>query len=82
MTTANSNGGGPDVADSLVARYVEIDIALENPAARLGERVETALLTHGEPLRWAITAVSQGLAHVEAVVTYSATDQPADLSKP
>jgi hypothetical protein len=40
------------------------------------EAIATQLKTQGEPLRWAITAVDEGVAQVEAVVLQDAESQP------
>ena len=51
--------------------FVKIEISLPEPIANLPELVEQTLRSHGEPLRWAITAVDDQtrVATIEAVVT-------------
>ncbi len=51
--------------------FVKIELSLPEPIANLPELVEQTLRSHGEPLRWAITAVDDQtrVATIEAVVT-------------
>ena len=59
-------------------KFVVLDISLlkEDAAVtlrsdELRSRIETHLVQHGAPLRWAITAVNKSAqtAHIEAIVT-------------
>lgn len=60
----------------MLTQFVTLDIHLQDSPIQLQRAIATALQTHGEPLRWAITQVdlNRQVAHVEAVVT---VDQPA-----
>lgn len=65
----------PDTADSpsTAGSDVENSGLLRSDALR--SHIETQLMTHGSPLRWAITRIDydRQTAHVEAVVTMLAT---------
>ena len=52
----------------LTTRFIAIDVVLQTPGSTLRDQIEAQLQTVGQPLRWAITSVANGLAHVEAVV--------------
>ena len=52
----------------MVTQFITVDIDLRDLNRPLQDAIEAQLKTHGEPLRWAITAVNQGMAQVEAVV--------------
>jgi hypothetical protein len=55
-------------ASSMAIQFITVEINLADLVISLQAAVETQLKAQGEPLRWAITAVSQGIAQVEAVV--------------
>jgi hypothetical protein len=52
----------------MVTQFITVEIDLRDLKRPLQDTIETQLKTQGEPLRWAITAVNQGMAQVEAVV--------------
>ncbi len=52
----------------MVTQFITIEINLNDLTLSLQHSIEAQLTLQGEPLRWAITAVRQGIAHVEAVV--------------
>ena len=52
----------------MVTQFITVEIDLRDLNCPLQDAIEAQLKTHGEPLRWAITAVNQGMAQVEAVV--------------
>ena len=52
----------------MVTQFITVEINLRDLNRPLRDAIEAQLKTHGEPLRWAITAVNQGMAQVEAVV--------------
>ncbi|MBE9066705.1 hypothetical protein IQ260_08575 [Leptolyngbya cf. ectocarpi LEGE 11479] len=58
-------------AQPLTTEFVRMTVELQTGVA-LRDRIETQLRSHGDPLRWAITAVTGSVAHVEAVVTFVA----------
>lgn len=51
-------------------------VPLKTSGIHLRDNIEATLQTYGEPLRWAITAVEDNMAHVEAVVTIAASSPP------
>jgi hypothetical protein len=53
----------------MTTHFITAEINLQEVATPLPEAIEAQLQLEGEPLRWAITAVEQGVAQVEAVVT-------------
>ncbi|WP_404783534.1 hypothetical protein [Altericista sp. CCNU0014] len=55
----------------MVTQFVTIKIDLKDLDIPLQHAVEAQLERHGEPLRWSITAVSEGIARVEAVVLHN-----------
>lgn len=59
----------------LTTEFVRLAVPLQTRGIHLRDNIETALQTYGEPLRWAITAVEDNMAHVEAVVTRVAPGQ-------
>lgn len=52
----------------MITQFIAIEISLSDLTLSLQDTIEAQLTLQGEPLRWAITAVNQGIAHVEAVV--------------
>jgi hypothetical protein len=52
----------------MVTQFITVEINLKDLNGSLQNVIEAQLKTQGEPLRWAITAVNQGMAQVEAVV--------------
>jgi hypothetical protein len=52
----------------MVTQFITVEIDLKDLDRPLQDVIETHLKTQGEPLRWAITAVTQGIAQVEAVI--------------
>jgi hypothetical protein len=52
----------------MVTQFITVEIDLRDLNCPLQHALEAQLKMQGEPLRWAITAVNQGIAHVEAVV--------------
>lgn len=54
-------------APALALECLAIEVPLP-PAATLRDRIETALLPQGRPLRWAVTAIQGNKAIVEAVI--------------
>jgi hypothetical protein len=52
----------------MVIQFITVEIDLKDLKRPLQNVIEAQLKTQGEPLRWAITAVNQGMAQVEAVV--------------
>jgi hypothetical protein len=59
----------------MITQFITVEIDLKQAAPDLQLTIEAQIRTQGEPLRWAITAVHQGVAQVEAVVI-----QGADIS--
>lgn len=55
----------------MTTTFVTVEVALQADPAALHRSIAQTLRQHGDPLRWAITAVDQGrqVALVEAVVT-------------
>jgi hypothetical protein len=52
----------------MVTQFITVEIDLKDLDRPLQDVIEIHLKTQGEPLRWAITAVTQGIAQVEAVI--------------
>jgi hypothetical protein len=52
----------------MVTQFITVEIDLRGLNCPLQNALEAQLKMQGEPLRWAITAVNQGIAQVEAVV--------------
>ncbi|MEM9807253.1 MAG: hypothetical protein AAF959_18465 [Cyanobacteria bacterium P01_D01_bin.56] len=50
-------------------QFVQIQVALHGTGPDLRDCIEARLGEHGQPLRWAITAVDSTTARVEAIVT-------------
>lgn len=54
----------------MTTHLITAEIDLKTVATNLNSAIESALRTHGEPLRWSITEVDASqIAKVEAVVT-------------
>ncbi|GEM_PF-1488518 len=54
--------------------FVTLTLPIPEHSGQLRSQVESALRSHGHPLRWAITRIDQqnafpAIAHVEAIVT-------------
>lgn len=52
----------------MVTQFIIVEVNLNNLTLSLQHTIEAQLALQGKPLRWAITAVHQSIAHVEAVV--------------
>jgi hypothetical protein len=52
----------------MVTQFITVEIDLKNLNIPLQNAIEAQLQIQGEPLRWAVTAVNEGIAQVEAVV--------------
>jgi hypothetical protein len=52
----------------MVTQFITVEIDLSDLRCPLQDAIDAQLKTQGEPLRWAITAINQGMAQVEAVV--------------
>jgi hypothetical protein len=52
----------------MITQFITVEIDLKDLNLPLQDAIEAQLKLQGEPLRWAITAVKQGVAQVEAVV--------------
>jgi hypothetical protein len=52
----------------MVTQFITVEINLKNLNIPLQNTIEAQLQIQGEPLRWAVTAVNEGIAQVEAVV--------------
>lgn len=55
----------------MTTHFIEVDVDLQDSPLKMQQVIETALQEHGQPLRWAVTAVDteQQKARVEAIVT-------------
>jgi hypothetical protein len=53
----------------MTTHFITAEIDLESSPAALNVAIQSELQSRGEPLRWAITAVEEGIATLEAVVT-------------
>ncbi len=62
----------------MTTHFITTEVDWRDRPDSLPEAVEAALRPHGEPLRWAVTAVDDttGRAQVEAVVTSPEADVP------
>lgn len=60
----------------LATEFIQMTVPLYPGGIALRDAIETQLQAHGDPLRWAITAVDSNGVQVEAVVTV-ATSQDA-----
>lgn len=63
----------------MTTHFITAEIAPQESPLQLNQAIEAELQRRGEPLRWAITAVSADQVQVEAVVT-TAEEQPAEAS--
>jgi len=54
-------------SQSIALQFVALNLPLQ-PTHTLGDRIEAVLGQEGAPLRWAITAVDDDMALVEAVI--------------
>jgi hypothetical protein len=55
-------------ATQVVTQFITVEIDLKNLNTPLQDAIEAQLQIQGEPLRWAVTAVHEDIAQVEAVV--------------
>jgi hypothetical protein len=55
-------------ATQMVTQFITVEIDLKDLNTSLHNAIEAQLQTQGESLRWAVTAVHEGIAQVEAVV--------------
>jgi hypothetical protein len=55
-------------ATQMVTQFITVEIDLKDLSIPLQNAIEAALQIQGEPLRWAVTAVHDDIAQVEAVV--------------
>jgi hypothetical protein len=71
-----SPGDGSKLSTRFLELSLDLPISCHHSQSFLRERIETALQSYGEPLRWAITAVdpTQSCVHIEAVVTQLEVD--------
>ncbi|NJM64491.1 MAG: hypothetical protein HC851_01885 [Acaryochloris sp. RU_4_1] len=61
----------------MTTHFIAAEIELDASPADLQANIEAKLRIHGEPLRWAVTAVNTDQAQVEAVVLAPCTtDRP------
>jgi hypothetical protein len=70
VSSLDSLSAGADVS-SMATQFITVEINLTDLLIPLQAAIETQLKVQGEPLRWAITSVDQGIARVEAVVLKS-----------
>jgi hypothetical protein len=70
VSNLDSLSAGADVS-SMATQFITVEINLTDLLIPLQAAIETQLKVQGEPLRWAITSVDQGIAQVEAVVLKS-----------
>ncbi len=52
----------------MTTHFITAEVNLNETNADLQAEIAAQLKTQGEPLRWAITGVNEGVAQVEAVV--------------
>jgi len=64
--------------ERLRTTFLSLSVPLLDSPQKLRSHIESELRLHGEPLRWAITAIdsAQKTAQVEAVVTHSSPSDP------
>jgi hypothetical protein len=55
-------------ATQMVTQFITVEIDFKDLNTSLHNAIEAQLQTQGEPLRWAVTAIHEGVAQVEAVV--------------
>jgi hypothetical protein len=60
----------------MTTHFITAEVNLNETNLDLQDAIATQLKTQGEPLRWAITEVDDGIAQVEAVVLQDAESQP------
>jgi hypothetical protein len=53
----------------MLTQFVTVEVSLPELRSHLPAAIAAALQSYGEPLRWAITEVTDQTATVEAVVT-------------
>ncbi|NEQ50085.1 MAG: hypothetical protein F6K11_08135 [Leptolyngbya sp. SIO3F4] len=58
-----------DFKTPLTMKFVQITVPLQSSGIDLRDKIEAQLQSYGEPLRWAITAVTGTAVMIEAVVT-------------
>jgi hypothetical protein len=59
----------------MTTHFITAEVNLNETNMDLQDAIATQLKTQGEPLRWAITAVDEGVAQVEAVVLQDTESQ-------
>jgi hypothetical protein len=52
----------------MTTHFITAEVNLNETNADLQDEIATQLKTQGEPLRWAVTSVDEGVVQVEAVV--------------
>ncbi|HEY9826651.1 MAG TPA: hypothetical protein V6D19_14495 [Stenomitos sp.] len=52
----------------MTTQFITLELDLETAMPQLRSAIESQLVLQGEPLRWAIAAVNEGIVRVEAVV--------------
>jgi hypothetical protein len=60
----------------MTTHFITAEVNLNETNMDLQDAISIQLKTQGEPLRWAITEVDDGIAQVEAVVLQDAESQP------
>jgi hypothetical protein len=60
----------------MTTHFITAEVNLNETNMDLQDAITTQLQPQGEPLRWAITEVDDGIAQVEAVVLKDAESQP------
>jgi hypothetical protein len=59
----------------MTTHFITAEVNLKEMNTDLQDEIATLLKTQGEPLRWAITSVDDGIAQIEAVVLQDAEAQ-------
>lgn len=57
----------------MTTHFITAEIDLQAAGQNVEQAIQTELGKRGEPLRWAVTDVTDGVAQVEAVVTTAKT---------
>jgi hypothetical protein len=60
----------------MTTHFITAEVNLNETNMDLQDAIATQLKIQGEPLRWAITEVDEGIAQVEAVVLKDTESQP------
>jgi hypothetical protein len=61
----------------MTTHFITAEVDLQETPAQLSQAIEAELQRRGQPLRWAVTAIANDKAQVEAVVTTEPTVAPA-----